>query len=261
LPWGHRFSVDGGFIPVALQDYRVVADIAERDAIPAGDRYVGLTVNVVDERQLYSLIGGIADVDWQPWFIVNNNGGLSIQALSGEQPLIEIRSFDQNGSIGFYATMTGSNAYVSLDATAAGGTLTIVDENGNASTLQTSGAATELNAAGKPFNIVNTTDVSIQATAGALALTASGNVTVNGALEASATQLNVVDAVIISFGTSTGTRIGSDPSEKFAFWNADPVVQPAAVADAAGGATVDTEARASLNALLARVRTLGLIDT
>jgi hypothetical protein len=37
--------------------------------------------------------------------------------------------------------------------------------------------------------------------------------------------------------------------------------QGAAVADAAGGATVDTEARAALNALLARLRTHGLLAT
>jgi hypothetical protein len=35
----------------------------------------------------------------------------------------------------------------------------------------------------------------------------------------------------------------------------------AAVADATGGATVDTEARAALNSLLAKCRTLGLITT
>jgi hypothetical protein len=35
--------------------------------------------------------------------------------------------------------------------------------------------------------------------------------------------------------------------------------QGAAVADAAGGATIDTEARAAINALLARVRAHGLI--
>ena len=37
--------------------------------------------------------------------------------------------------------------------------------------------------------------------------------------------------------------------------------QGAAVADAAGGATIDAEARTALNALLARVRTHGLIAT
>lgn len=37
--------------------------------------------------------------------------------------------------------------------------------------------------------------------------------------------------------------------------------QQAAIPDAAGGTTVDTEARAALNALLAELRTHGLIDT
>lgn len=45
------------------------------------------------------------------------------------------------------------------------------------------------------------------------------------------------------------------------FFGATPAAQPTAVADAAGGATVDTEARAALNALLARLRTLGIIAT
>lgn len=45
------------------------------------------------------------------------------------------------------------------------------------------------------------------------------------------------------------------------FFGATPAAQPVAVADAAGGATVDAEARTALNALLARLRTLGLIAT
>lgn len=45
------------------------------------------------------------------------------------------------------------------------------------------------------------------------------------------------------------------------FYGAAPAAQPAAVADAAGGTIIDIEARAALNALLARLRTLGLIAT
>lgn len=45
------------------------------------------------------------------------------------------------------------------------------------------------------------------------------------------------------------------------FYGASPSAQPAAVANASGGVVVDAEARAALNALLARLRTLGLIAT
>lgn len=45
------------------------------------------------------------------------------------------------------------------------------------------------------------------------------------------------------------------------FFGASPAAQPAAVADAAGGATVDAEARTAINDLLARLRTLGIIAT
>jgi hypothetical protein len=65
----------------------------------------------------------------------------------------------------------------------------------------------------------------------------------------------------ISCGTTTGMKIGTATTQKLGFWNKAPVVQPAAVADASGGATVDTEARTALNALLARLRTTGLIAT
>lgn len=45
------------------------------------------------------------------------------------------------------------------------------------------------------------------------------------------------------------------------FYGAAAAAQPAAVADAAGGATVDAEARTAINTLLARLRVIGLIAT
>jgi hypothetical protein len=57
--------------------------------------------------------------------------------------------------------------------------------------------------------------------------------------------------------TTTGTKIGTATSQKIGFFNATPVVQQAAVADATDAAS--TQAR--LNDLLARLRTLGLIAT
>jgi hypothetical protein len=75
----------------------------------------------------------------------------------------------------------------------------------------------------------------------AAALTLSGNLTIS-------TKNIVTD-------TATGTKIGTATTQKLAFWNATPVVQPTAVADATDAASVITQ----LNALLSRMRDLGLI--
>jgi len=61
----------------------------------------------------------------------------------------------------------------------------------------------------------------------------------------------------IKLSTSTGTKIGTATTQKLAFYNATPVVQPAAVADATDAASVITQ----LNLLLSRLRDLGLIAT
>jgi hypothetical protein len=69
--------------------------------------------------------------------------------------------------------------------------------------------------------------------------------------------LHLADAGNISVGTTTGTKIGTATTQKLGFYNATPVVQPAAVADATDAATVITQ----LNDLLAKLRTLGIIAT
>ena len=69
--------------------------------------------------------------------------------------------------------------------------------------------------------------------------------------------LTIADAENIILGSTTGTKIGTATTQKIGFYNATPVVQPTAVADATDAATVITQ----LNALLAHMRTLGLIAT
>jgi hypothetical protein len=69
--------------------------------------------------------------------------------------------------------------------------------------------------------------------------------------------LTFSDANNIAVGTTTGTKIGTATTQKLGFFNATPVVQQAAVADATDAATAITQ----LNDLLARLRTLGLIAT
>ena len=69
--------------------------------------------------------------------------------------------------------------------------------------------------------------------------------------------VTIADANNIAVGTTTGTKIGTGTTQKIGFFNATPVVQQAAIADATDAAT--TQAR--LNDLLATMRTLGLIAT
>jgi hypothetical protein len=59
--------------------------------------------------------------------------------------------------------------------------------------------------------------------------------------------------------TSTGTKIGTATTQLLGFYNATPVNQPDAVADVADGLLATTITQ--LNALLARIRELGLITT
>lgn len=67
----------------------------------------------------------------------------------------------------------------------------------------------------------------------------------------------VLDAKDLILSETTGTKIGTAAAQKLGFWNATPVVQPSAVADATDAASVILR----LNELLARIRTIGLIAT
>ena len=75
------------------------------------------------------------------------------------------------------------------------------------------------------------------------------------------TGIELSEGYDLKTGTTTGSKIGRGATEKLGLWGATPVVQPTAVTDASGGATIDAEARTALNALLARCRTIGLIAT
>ena len=69
--------------------------------------------------------------------------------------------------------------------------------------------------------------------------------------------IQIADTANIVLATGTGTKIGTATTQKLGFYNKTPVVQPIAVADA----TTLVDVIAQLNALLARMRDLGLIAT
>jgi hypothetical protein len=86
-------------------------------------------------------------------------------------------------------------------------------------------------------------------------ITSAGDVGIGTASPGSL--LHLADAGNITVGTTTGTKIGTATTQKLSFYNATPVVQPTAVANATTAVDVITQ----LNALLAKLRTLGIIAT
>jgi hypothetical protein len=86
-------------------------------------------------------------------------------------------------------------------------------------------------------------------------INSSGNVGIGTTSPSSL--LHLADAGNITVGTTTGTKIGTATTQKLGFFDNTPVVQPTAVADATDAASVITQ----LNALLSRMRDLGLIAT
>lgn len=79
-----------------------------------------------------------------------------------------------------------------------------------------------------------------------------------------ADNFNILDNSVGIIGNVTGeinaAKIDSNATG-VAFYGATPAAQQAAVANVSGGTIIDIEGRAALNALLARLRTLGLIAT
>ena len=66
-----------------------------------------------------------------------------------------------------------------------------------------------------------------------------------------------VDGVNLTFGTATGTQIGTATNQKLAFFGKTPIVQPTLGAATAGTSYTSNE-QTMLNAVYAAVRALGL---
>ena len=69
--------------------------------------------------------------------------------------------------------------------------------------------------------------------------------------------LTMVDGGNIAAGTTTGTKIGTGTTQKIGFYNATPIVQPAANADTSGASLPDLETE--VNQIKATLRSLGLM--
>ena len=149
--------------------------------------------------------------------------------------------------------------------------------NDNATTEQVDYAAIE----GSIVSVTNNSEF------GQLAFKVQNSGTMSTRLTLQAATLTLADALNIAVNTTTGTKIGTATTQKLGFYNATPVVQPAAIADLTVTATTGTlptatgsqvianaasptnaellkycvELEAKLELALARLRSLGLIAT
>lgn len=64
--------------------------------------------------------------------------------------------------------------------------------------------------------------------------------------------------IIVAKGT--GTKIGTEVTQKLGFFGATPVVRQASIATPSGGVTIDSSARTAIDALITRLEVLGFID-
>lgn len=67
-----------------------------------------------------------------------------------------------------------------------------------------------------------------------------------------------MDGRNVQLGLTTGTKIGTSASQKLGFFNATPVIQPAAISAPSGGATIDAPARNAITSIITTLQNLGL---
>jgi hypothetical protein len=68
----------------------------------------------------------------------------------------------------------------------------------------------------------------------------------------------LAEGVDIAVGTVTGTKFGTDPAQKLAFYGDTPIVQPSLIAAPVGGGTIDAQARTAIGGILTALANLGL---
>ncbi len=66
------------------------------------------------------------------------------------------------------------------------------------------------------------------------------------------------EGVNIQAGKNTGTKIGTETSQKLGFFSKTPIIQPGAISAPSGGTTIDSQARSAITSLINALHNLGL---
>jgi hypothetical protein len=155
-------------------------------------------------------------------------------------------------SHGLFVDVPASNSTLTSGGVTIRGTTSVTLDNGGDPILRVQSSRVMFGGTTNLFPALKRSSTALQvrlADDTAFAPLECAGLTLNGDLTASTRNI-VTD-------TTTGTKIGTSTSQKIGFFDKTPVVQPTAVADATDAATVITQ----LNALLSRMRDLGLIAT
>jgi len=68
-----------------------------------------------------------------------------------------------------------------------------------------------------------------------------------------------LDSKNMIFGHQVGTKIGTEASQKIAFYGKTPVIQASSISQPSGGLTVDSPARTAINSILTALSNIGII--
>jgi hypothetical protein len=70
--------------------------------------------------------------------------------------------------------------------------------------------------------------------------------------------VQLLDGRNIQFGVGTGTKIGTETTQKLSVYGVTPVVQAGAISAPTGGATVDAESRTAINSIRTAIKNFGI---
>jgi len=72
--------------------------------------------------------------------------------------------------------------------------------------------------------------------------------------------MQIMDGRNIQLGKTTGTKIGTETTQKLGFYNATPVAQQTLADVAAGGGDSDGTARSKINAVIDVLQAIGILS-